>query len=515
MSTDTARAVPCAVGPAFQDPRLYVEEAVLPEGDLLALAKECGLDVPPNLLAWYTENGYFAPVIEIPILDEPETEPILGYSRWQLLPLFELERARSNALKIWPDRPAGEQDRQSWQWQLQAVRPGLRTLSSDFRRWLELVVLLQNKYVGAGRGHRNWTVEIRSSIHIEHEEYLTGEYTARVAGEGPLQEVGLTLAQAVELRREFGLRSHWLDPLGELYRLIRFMPLDVRRKLTGTARLAQELYVADRILEQYLTDLTGQRQQDTEDLAGNPDDDWARRFYGRSKDYRDAEFLEVLLTQFGLHPAPAVVLFVEGESEGDLYPGVSRLLGYGFGHFGIEVEVLGGVNNAPKVVEIVRYLSRPAPSGEGRLLRRPLVTPYVVVDREGPVERGRLIGDMTKSGLQGYLHVWHRDLERDNFNALELSTCLNETYGIDTTVAGVESWMATRVPLDKWISRTLHKSIRKRDLIPALLRFIEADLGRGDLGRPVVRLMIKIIRYASRNLPVDDPRREGRLIFGH
>ena len=59
------------------------------------------------------------------------------------------------------------------------------------------------------------------------------------------------------------------------------------------------------------------------------------------------------------------------------------------------------------------------------------------------------------------------------------------------------------------------KSIRKRDLVPALLRLIEADLDRGDDARPVVQLMIKIIRYACRNLPVDDPRREGLRTFGH
>ena len=167
-------------------------------------------------------------MIEIALADEPDSPPILGYSRWQLLPLFELERARHNSLKIWPDRPADGQDRQSWQSQLQAVKPGLRTLSDDFRRWLELVLLLQNKYVGVARGHRNFVVEIRSSIHNEHEEYLRGEYAARVSGERALHEVGITLAQAVELRREFGLRSHWLDPLGEWYRLIRFMPLEAR-----------------------------------------------------------------------------------------------------------------------------------------------------------------------------------------------------------------------------------------------------------------------------------------------
>lgn len=377
------------------------------------------------------------------------------------------------------------------------------------------MLLLQNKYVGVARGHRNFVVEMRSSIHNEHEEYLRGEYAARVSGEGALQEVGITLAQAVELRREFGLRSHWLDPLGEWYRLIRFMPLDARRKLKGTARLAQEMYIADRILERYLSERTGKPQQDTEDLAGNPDDDWARRFYGRTKDYRDPEFLEVLLTQFGLYPGPAVVLFVEGESESDLFPAISRLLGYGFSHFGIQVENLAGVNNAPKVVETVRYLSRPAPSGAGQLLRRPLVTPFVVVDREGPVERGRLIGDMTEGGLQAYLHIWNRDLERDNFTAAELATCLKQTYGTDSTVAAVETWMESRVPLDKWILRTFDKQIRKRDLVPALLRLIEADLDRGDDGRPVVQLMIKIIRYACRSLPVDDPRRAGLLIFGH
>ena len=515
MLTETGKTTPCAVGPSFQDPQLYIEEAVLPQDEFLALAKDCGLEVPPNLLAWYVDNNYFAPVIEIDVLDEPETEPLLGYSRWQLFPLFELERARRNSLTIWPDRPAGGQDRQSWQWQLQMVRATLRGLSKDFRRWLELVLLLQNKYVGDARGHRNWTVEIRSSRHNEHEEYLSGDYARRVAREAPLREVGITLEQALELRREFGLRIHWLDPDGEWYGLVRFMPLDIRRKLTGTARLAQELYIADRILEQYLTELTGKVQQDTEDLAGNPNDDWARRFYGRTKDYRDPEFLEVLLTQFGLHPAPGVVLFVEGETERDLYPAISVLLGYGFAHFGIEVELLAGVNNAPKVLEIVRYLSRPAPSGDSRLLRRPLITPYVVVDREGPVERGKLIGEMTDSGLQSYLHVWNHDLERDNFTAAELAISLNEAYGIDASVAEVETWMATRVPLDKWVVRTFDKSIRKPDLVPALLRLIEADLDRGNLGRPVVQLMIKIIRYACRALPVDDPRREGLLTFGN
>lgn len=517
MTRGTAGA-PCVVRAQFQDPRLYVEEAVLSENELLRLATDCGLDVPPTLLRWYVDNGYLAPTLEIRIADELDAESLIGYSRWQLFALFELERARRGILHIFEDHTAvDEQDRRSWREQLRLRRPMLVCTSEHYQRWLELALLLQNKYVARARGHGNWTVQIRSSVdEAEHNAYLAGEYASRVAGDGPLREVGLTLEQVKSLRQDLGLRIHWLDPLrDEWYRLVRFVRLRQREKLRGTARLAQELYIADRILAEYIQELTGEPQPDAEDLGGSPSDDWPTRIYGRSKDYRDPAFREVLLTQFGLHPTSAAVLFAEGETEEELYPAVGKMLGFSFERFGISIEPLKGVGNAMRVVDLVAYLARPATSGDSRLLRRPLVTPYVVVDREGPARNDRLISEMRKKSLDAYLHVWDRDFERDNFTPAEISDALNTTFGMTTTETELEAWKASHRSLERWFSDVHSLTIRKRDLVPAYLRIIEDDLKRKIWTRPVVTLINRVVGFALRELPPGDPRREGYRIFGH
>jgi hypothetical protein len=127
----------------------------------------------------------------------------------------------------------------------------------------------------------------------------------RVSGKRPLREVEITRKQASELRRIVGMRIHSLDPLSEWYPILRFADLDKRERLKGL-RLAQELYVADRVLELYLERLTKRTQPDPAYLHANPRVDYVEKRCGRSKDYADPHFLEVILAEYGLNTGLAL-----------------------------------------------------------------------------------------------------------------------------------------------------------------------------------------------------------------
>jgi hypothetical protein len=449
------------------------------------------------------------------------------FSRFQLYWLHELEEDRALAIKVWSGGRVEAYDRVSWirSLELNAGRPNA---DQAFLRWLELVILLQNKYLPGAQGHRNMSVSSRYAFNeAADDRYLQREYLPRVARDGPLKELGLTLKQAQQLRIVIGLRIQRLDPLARWYPLVRLARDEERKKLGGSARLAQELYLGDRILEQYFAELTGEIQHDAEDLMLAPTTDRRSFFYGRRKDYRDPGFLDMVLTQFGLHPARRAVLFVEGDTEDKLYTGIAGLIGYDLDHLNVEVQILHGVDNADRTVELLRYLAEPAESGlvqvggkERVMLRRPPTFTYLWIDRENSAKKQKLIAAFRKARPDEFLRLWDPDLERANFTATEIARGLSPLVGRRVSARAVNTWLQGKGNLEAWVSQQYGVSVSKPALVPYYLRLLDGDLRRArrkkqEPTRPVLQLVRRMLKVVIGVEAFVDPQLEGKVMLGN
>jgi hypothetical protein len=105
-------------------------------------------------------------------------------------------------------------------------------------------------------------------------------------------------------------------------------------------------YLADRILEIYLTRLTKRKQPEAEDLGQSSSrlrkatlrtwQELPRSVFPRDRAH----------TQFGLHPAQRAVVFVEATLKPELYPKLAELFAFSLHNVGIEIRDIQGIGNA-------------------------------------------------------------------------------------------------------------------------------------------------------------------------
>jgi len=494
-----------AVRAPFRNPRLFTQFPLLSENGFCELAKDCGLEVPRSLLRWYLEHGFLGPI------RRERSAP--QFARWQLWNLWELERVRTQAVRVWDHRPVEEQDRRSWCEQLE--HSVILTRGRWFQQWLELVILLQNGFGPEARGSRGSEIRRVADDEVREQRYLRGTYARRIAGAKPLAAVGLTRKAALEIRQTAGMRIDHLDPVASWYPLLRAAKESERQKLRGEARLAQELYVADRIIELYLERLTGRTQPDPGSLHTNPRVDWVRRVYGRSKDYRDPRFLDLMLTEFGLSTAPRGVIFAEGKTEVEMVNAVARdLFGFPLTRLGIEVIDLLGIGNVGRAIDLMQYLSAPRVSGTVRTggtrylhLERPITFVYLVADREGPLggpwrgQKPKLVRELRRLLGTQFVMLFTPDFERANFSTRELARTLTRALGRTIAVNDLTVWHKQRGPqkqeLNAWLQQQYGRSVRKPELVPLYVRLARKNPLRSDgvtFRRPILAFVDRILR---------------------
>ena len=510
-AADTTNAF--AVRAPFRNPRLFTQFPLLSQDGFRNLAKDCGIEVPRSLLRWYLEQGFLKPI--------RRDRGALRFTRWQLWTLWELESVRTHAIRVTDYAPLEQQDRRSWREELE--HGVLLTRGAWFRQWLELVVLLQNGFGPAARGSRGGEIRRMADDEAREQRYLHGTYARRIAGAKPLAEVGLSRKAALELRQMTGVRIDHLDPVAAWYPLLRAANESERQKLRGDARLAQELYVADRIIEFYLERLTARTQPDPSYLHANPRVDWVRRVYGRSKDYTDPRFLDLMLTEFGLNTAPRGVVFAEGKTEVAMVEAVARdLFGLPLSRLGIEVRDLLGIGNVGRAIDLMRYLTEARVSGTVRSggarylhLERPLTFVYLVADREGPLagswrgQKPKLIRELRRLLGTQFVMLFNPDFERANFNARELALTLTRSLGRTIAAQDVAVWHKQRgrqkQELNVWLQEQYGRSVRKPELVPLYVRLARKDPLRSDgltFRRPILSFVDRILRIRMRQVRV-------------
>jgi hypothetical protein len=503
----------------FRNPRLFIEVPLLTAEALRELAEACELEVPRTLLRWYVERGYLLPIR----LDHGDPR----FARWQLWTVYELERARARTLYVSDYAPLEKQDGRSWRDQLEHTVPRLWSRSAVFRTWLELVILLQNRFAPAARGNRGMEVGRFPSADTPEGRYVRGTYARRIFGTKPLAEVGLSRRAALELRRSAGTVIQRLDPVSDWYPLLRSADRSKREALRGMARLAQELYVADRIVELYLERLTGRVQPDPSYLHASPHVDYARKAYGRSKDYTDPRFLELQLTEFGLSTTSRAVVFAEGATEVAMVQATARdPFGYDLQRLGVEVRDLLGIGNVGRAVDLMRYLGEHRVSGKVRMggkvysyLERPLAFVYLIADREGPFsgpwrgQRSVLVREVRRVLRPQFIMLFNPDFERANFNARELASALSRALRRPVPARAVAKWRAQRgrqkQELNAWLKDHYGRGISKPALVPFYARLARTNpYRRGSVRfrRPLLTFVDRILRIRLRQERVRDAR---------
>jgi hypothetical protein len=509
---DAAGSDGFAVRARFRNPRLFTQFPLLSEDAFRDLAKDCGVDVPRSLLRWYVENGFLTPI--------RRERGAPRFTRWQLWTLWELESVRAQAVRVSDYASLERQDRRSWREQLE--QSAILTRGHWFQQWLELVILLQNGFGPAARGSRGGAIRRVADDEIREQRYLRGTYARRVAGAKPLAEVGLSRKVALELRQTASMRIDRLDPVAAWYPILRAANESARQKLRGVARLAQELYVADRIIELYLERLTGRVQPDPAYAHASRGVDWVRRAYGRSKDYNDPRFLELMLTEFGLSTAQRGVVFAEGKTEVEMVKAVARdIFGFSLSRLGIDVRDLLGIGNVGRAIDLMRFLSEPRVSRTVRAggkrylhLERPLTFVYLVADREGPFagpwrgQKPKLERELRRTLGSQFVMLFNPDFERANFSPRELALTLTRALGRPIAHQDVAAWRKQRGPqkqeLNAWLEQHYGRRVRKPELVALYVRLARKDSIRDDatFRRPILAFVDRILKIRLRQVRV-------------
>ncbi len=241
-----------------------------------------------------------------------------------------------------------------------------------------------------------------------------------------LSDLELQVDDIKRFHKDVVIETHFVDPLMDWYDLLSFISLDKRKKLKGKALYAQTLYSMEFMLRAFYKDLTG--------LEIKSPDEWPNwdkdRFYGVGVSDDELRYLEFLTNEYHLNPRPKLILVVEGESEQTQFPRLSsELLGHDFGRLGIEIVQLGGIGNFEGKKSTDRY---------GALekfidyhhSKQTIV--FIILDNEGKAEivRNRLLKATSKFYTnrkvtkEEYVILWERNIEFDNFSAIEIADAM-------------------------------------------------------------------------------------------
>ncbi len=224
------------------------------------------------------------------------------------------------------------------------------------------------------------------------------------------------------------LYIHWaaqtqgVDPMDDWYLLVRNVPYEKRRKLKGTALLAQDFYEIALILKAAYEGATGEQLPQVDDVTDAGGGEWKVRWYGTRNVFEERQARLQLLTEYGLNPVVKVHLILEGTTERVVIEKLAVRFNLNLENSGIELHVLEGVGNLR--LENLRLLLWHAVN-EGAV-------GYVLVDDDEGV-RDHIDDLLRKAGPSGQpllrreLHrIWKGEFEEENFTTQDVASAFNQ-----------------------------------------------------------------------------------------
>lgn len=221
-------------------------------------------------------------------------------------------------------------------------------------------------------------------------------------------------------------------------------------------------------------------------------------------------FLEFVANRFHVNPQTLVALFVEGETEKRAIELIfDKYLGSHPGKYGIEIIVLGGVDNATGAREdrfraIFRLID---------YLHHHQTITYLLLDDERAARKLQAEAPTAMSihnaerlvTRPDHIQLWDKSFEFDNFTTEELATALTKLADGKAifTIEELEACKAHAEPgaaLKKLYRGGLGENPNKLTLIQFLIEAMLAPSSPTKVAdRPIIRMLDKIARLASRN----------------
>ena len=276
----------------------------------------------------------------------------------------------------------------------------------EYQKFIHLLLLIQDRYLPlirrrfSGRGG------------VDFDEFWNKwfEWTQEFDPHTVLRESGFTADQIKKWRIRFAAQAGFIDPLRRWYILVHHIPYSKRENLRRDALLAQDYYEIADMLGRFLTDLTGKKQLDADDLLDGRRGRWKREWYGREVDYKSREVLQKVLTEYGINPQDRLLLIVEGPTEYEAIPKIAEAMGINFDQLGIRILPLKGAGETAKrrIEKLLEYLAFPA------------TIPYIIIDNHPNVERNLKRLEEAKLIPPNHYRIWKKEFEEDNFSDEEV-----------------------------------------------------------------------------------------------
>lgn len=276
----------------------------------------------------------------------------------------------------------------------------------EYQKLIRLLLLIQDRYLPlirkkfVGRGG------------VDFGEFWDKwfEWTKNFDPHGVLKESGFTVEQIKKWQLHFAAQASFIDPLRDWYVLVHHIPYSKREKLKGDALQAQDYYEITDMLGRFLTDLTGEKQLDADDLLDGRQGRWKKKWYGREVDYKSREVLQKVLTEYGINPQDRVLLIVEGPTEYEAIPRIAQAMGFDLDQLGIRILPLKGAGEIARKrsEKLLEYL---APSA---------TIPYIILDNHPNVKRTLETLKSLKLIRPNHYRVWKKEFEEDNLSDEEV-----------------------------------------------------------------------------------------------
>lgn len=370
--------------------------------------------------------------------------------------------------------------------------------------------ILSNRYYPKTQSDRR---SYQIPLSMDHHKWDWFNYCSTWDANKVLNDIGMTVEELKRLHEHLTVNTCHIDPLERWYGLVSFVSLDKKKRLKGSALLAQTLYSMSEMIRFFLQDLT------REDLPEpNESLHWRKdKFYGEGVTKNELLYLEFLTNQFRLNPRPKLILIVEGNGEAEQLPRLSlELFGYPFSKMGVDVFNLKGVDEFTGKKKTDKYGALEKFIDDHHK-RQTIV--FVVLDNEGRASKIKEKLTNTPSKFHpnrtitkpDLIHLWNKSIEFDNFTHKEIALAMTELcedryHFKDTEIALCEEGYGRREsnPLGQLYKEKLDYELRKTELLSILFRFILENRDKEfdeekQPKRPVVKVMKKLIELAVRN----------------
>jgi hypothetical protein len=296
------------------------------------------------------------------------------------------------------------------------------------------------------------------------------------------------------------------DPLERWYQLTQFVSLREREQLKGAALRAETLRSGAQMLRLLYKDLYGTELPHPNEISGTiithiPEIE-ARADVRR--------YLELVVNRFGLNPRPKLTLIVEGATEEiAVHKIFEQYFGAHPGTYGIEISVLGGVDNATgskedrfrAIIRLVDYLHSQQ------------TVAFLILDNERHARKlkHRLRGAKSIHYRRRYVtrpefvRVWACSFEFDNFSCYEIAAALTKLSpeGITFSASEVISCKKAALPaasLSHLYRRKTASILTKTCLIQLLVEEMFSKESRRKVGnRPIIKLLERVSHLAALN----------------